>query len=231
MYFSQSVTQNTYFYYSKFKIILKQDHNLLDVCNWFLKIKPIPVQPAFLVKWSSNLEHLHRNTWKILTRKAASFAITDVQLLFYSFPTLLFNGGFLLSLPHIRSIKINKSTSLYLLRRIIMQRSSFLQLNIVYLIPVYVLARIWLGYIRMLGHPQMSAHLLQKPQRFTFLRRNRVRRTGFEFQLNSCGNEHKSCASNSIPAQKSEPPCFRTFQTLRDCKIAHSWHSRNILWI
>ncbi len=32
-----------------------------------------PIQPAFLVKRSSNLEHLHRNTWKILTRKAASF--------------------------------------------------------------------------------------------------------------------------------------------------------------
>ncbi len=31
------------------------------------------IQPAFLVKRSSNLEHLHRNTWKILTRKAASF--------------------------------------------------------------------------------------------------------------------------------------------------------------
>ncbi len=34
----------------------------------------IPIQPAFLVKQSSNLELLHRNTWKILTRKAASFA-------------------------------------------------------------------------------------------------------------------------------------------------------------
>ena len=31
------------------------------------------IQPAFLVKRSSNLEHLHRNTWKILTRKAVSF--------------------------------------------------------------------------------------------------------------------------------------------------------------
>ena len=31
------------------------------------------IQPAFLVKRCSNLEHLHRNTWKILTRKAASF--------------------------------------------------------------------------------------------------------------------------------------------------------------
>ncbi len=31
------------------------------------------VQPAFLVTPSSNLEHVHRNTWKILTRKAASF--------------------------------------------------------------------------------------------------------------------------------------------------------------
>ncbi len=36
-----------------------------------------PIQSAFLVKRSSNLEHLHRNTWKILTRKAASFALTD----------------------------------------------------------------------------------------------------------------------------------------------------------
>ena len=35
----------------------------------------VPIQPAFLVKRSSNLEHLHRNTWKILTRKAASFAM------------------------------------------------------------------------------------------------------------------------------------------------------------
>ncbi len=34
----------------------------------------MPIQPAFLVKRSSNFEHLHRNTWKILTRKAASFA-------------------------------------------------------------------------------------------------------------------------------------------------------------
>ncbi len=33
----------------------------------------VPIQPAFLVKRSSNLELLHRNTWKILTRKAASF--------------------------------------------------------------------------------------------------------------------------------------------------------------
>ena len=31
------------------------------------------IQPAFLVKQSSNLELLHRNTWKILTRKAVSF--------------------------------------------------------------------------------------------------------------------------------------------------------------
>ncbi len=31
------------------------------------------IQPAFLVKRSSNLELLHRNTWKILTRKAAPF--------------------------------------------------------------------------------------------------------------------------------------------------------------
>ncbi len=32
-----------------------------------------PIQPAFLVQGISNLELLHRNTWKILTRKAASF--------------------------------------------------------------------------------------------------------------------------------------------------------------
>ena len=31
------------------------------------------IQPAFLVKPCSNLEHVHRNTWKILTRKAVSF--------------------------------------------------------------------------------------------------------------------------------------------------------------
>ncbi len=31
------------------------------------------IQTAFLVKPCSNLEHVHRNTWKILTRKAASF--------------------------------------------------------------------------------------------------------------------------------------------------------------
>ncbi len=37
------------------------------------------LQPAFLVKPCSNLEHVHRNTWKILTRKAASFAaFTDL---------------------------------------------------------------------------------------------------------------------------------------------------------
>ena len=31
------------------------------------------IQPAFLVIPCSNLEHVHRNTWKILTRKAVSF--------------------------------------------------------------------------------------------------------------------------------------------------------------
>ena len=39
------------------------------------------LQPAFLVKpWKpcSNLEHVHRNTWIILTRKAASFGILRV---------------------------------------------------------------------------------------------------------------------------------------------------------
>ena len=33
------------------------------------------IQPAFLVKPCSNLEHVHRNTWKILTRKAVSFEL------------------------------------------------------------------------------------------------------------------------------------------------------------
>ena len=33
-----------------------------------------PIQPAFLVKPCSNLEHVHWNTWKILTRKVVSFA-------------------------------------------------------------------------------------------------------------------------------------------------------------
>ncbi len=37
-------------------------------------INPTPIQPAFLVIPCSNLEHVHRNTWKILTRKAVSFA-------------------------------------------------------------------------------------------------------------------------------------------------------------
>ncbi len=35
------------------------------------------IQPASLVKRSSNLEHLQRNTWKILTRKAASFGLSS----------------------------------------------------------------------------------------------------------------------------------------------------------
>ncbi len=39
----------------------------------------LSVQPAFLVKQSSNLELLHRNTWKILTRKAASFVFQNVE--------------------------------------------------------------------------------------------------------------------------------------------------------
>ncbi len=34
---------------------------------------------------------------------------------------------------------------------------------------------------------------------------NSTHRIWVRFQLNSCGNELKSCASNSIPAQKSEP--------------------------
>ncbi len=33
----------------------------------------ITIQPAFLVIPCSNLEHVHRNTWKILTRKVVSF--------------------------------------------------------------------------------------------------------------------------------------------------------------
>ncbi len=33
------------------------------------------IQPGFLVKPCSNLEHVHRNTWKILTRKAVSFEL------------------------------------------------------------------------------------------------------------------------------------------------------------
>ncbi len=40
-----------------------------------------PIQPAFLVKWSSNLEHLHRNTWTFLTRKTVSFAM-DILWMF-----------------------------------------------------------------------------------------------------------------------------------------------------
>ncbi len=40
----------------------------------------IAIQPAFLVKRSSNLELLHRNTWKILTRKAASFGKIIAQM-------------------------------------------------------------------------------------------------------------------------------------------------------
>ena len=35
--------------------------------------KNYSIQPAFLVIPCSNLEHVHRNTWKILTRKAVSF--------------------------------------------------------------------------------------------------------------------------------------------------------------
>ncbi len=34
------------------------------------------IQPAFLVKWSSNLELLHRNTWKNLTGKTVSFDLS-----------------------------------------------------------------------------------------------------------------------------------------------------------
>ena len=46
------------------------------------------IQPAFLVIPCSNLEHVHRNTWKILTRKAVSFEtvsmVWDEFLLSYS---------------------------------------------------------------------------------------------------------------------------------------------------
>ena len=38
------------------------------------------IQTAFPVKPCSNLEHVHRNTWKILTRKAASFAWVDSKI-------------------------------------------------------------------------------------------------------------------------------------------------------
>ena len=48
-----------------------------------VKLKPLSlsdsIQPAFLVKQSSNLELLHRNTWKILTRKVASFVSDQRQ--------------------------------------------------------------------------------------------------------------------------------------------------------
>ena len=39
-----------------------------------------PIQPAFLVKPCSNLEHVHRNTWKILTRKVVSFVQSPTLL-------------------------------------------------------------------------------------------------------------------------------------------------------
>ncbi len=37
-------------------------------------MKVLTIQPAFLVKRSCKLELLHRNTWKIVTRNAVSFA-------------------------------------------------------------------------------------------------------------------------------------------------------------
>ena len=49
---------------------------------------------------------------------------------------------------------------------------------------------------------EFDQRILRKPQRLTFPHRNQVRPTGFEF----CRDELRSCGTNSIPAQKSEPP-------------------------
>ncbi len=49
----------------------------LDKSVYFILMETVAIQPAFLVKRSSNLELLHRNSWKILTRKAASFGINN----------------------------------------------------------------------------------------------------------------------------------------------------------
>ncbi len=46
------------------------------------------IQPAFLVKPCSNLEHVHRNTWKILTRKAVSFVLVWAACCIRLFPWL-----------------------------------------------------------------------------------------------------------------------------------------------
>ncbi len=64
------------------------------------------IQPAFLVKRSSNLELSHRNTWKILTRKAASFENSQ--------PTLLFRI-FLFSMIHENYFLIPNTLSKYYL--------------------------------------------------------------------------------------------------------------------
>ncbi len=49
-------------------------------CNDYLPTEK-PLQPALLVTPCSNLEHVHRNTCKILTRKAASFAVPPTNFL------------------------------------------------------------------------------------------------------------------------------------------------------
>ena len=54
-------------YYLK---IIEEIYNLLFSNDGALTFLPIVLQPAFLVTTM-----LHRNTWKLLTRKAASFGM------------------------------------------------------------------------------------------------------------------------------------------------------------
>ncbi len=61
------------YYFSPY--LLKEKEDISDWSSPITDLLNIAIQPAFLVKRSSNLELLHRNTWKILTRKAVSFGL------------------------------------------------------------------------------------------------------------------------------------------------------------
>ncbi len=79
------------------------------------------IKPAFLVKWSSNLEHLHRNTLKILTRKTVSCGSSDTlgywkgiwASIDWKCPTFLMGFGFMVSYSGLAGIKMMRIAILY----------------------------------------------------------------------------------------------------------------------
>ncbi len=72
----KSLSLSIFFYFTILSIFTKWE-KIMTIYGFLRTLEIIihlPIQPAFLVIPCSNLEHVHRNTWKILTRKAVSFA-------------------------------------------------------------------------------------------------------------------------------------------------------------